>query len=330
MTSTDFNFFPSASRADALLIDMHRSLYRSLLHIQSAASEAGHPLSEELEEPILRLQKGDRLDAMAFADYNQMVDAIIEDRYDDAHKFAKQIKAVPAASSDLRILRFEDPKSDALSGSFASQIDLEYYGIAPVSEADSSEYARRVKIGFDTLATVDEGLSDEVRILVNTVMIAAENLEQPSEVSFGGGSIFSMPGLLFLNVNQPSERLDMIEVLAHESAHSLLFGFCIDEPFTKNDPNATYQSPLRRDPRPMEGIYHATFVSARMSYAMDIAAQSEVLTQDERAAAKEMAEADAKHFYNGLDEINEQGELSETGVALLQGAKSFMDARKAA
>lgn len=61
----------------------------------------------------------------------------------------------------------------------------------------------------------------------------------------------------------------MDEVLAHEAGHSLLFGLTVDEPLVLNLDDVLYPSPLREDPRPMDDIYHAAFVSAHMALAME-------------------------------------------------------------
>jgi hypothetical protein len=50
----------------------------------------------------------------------------------------------------------------------------------------------------------------------------------------------------------------MVQMLAHESSHNLLFGFSADESLVENSPEELFPSPLRMDPRPMDGICHAT------------------------------------------------------------------------
>ena len=56
--------------------------------------------------------------------------------------------------------------------------------------------------------------------------------------------------------------------LIHEYSHNLLFGIARNEPLVFNDPEERDESPLRQDLRPMDGIYHALFVSAREALAM--------------------------------------------------------------
>ena len=70
-------------------------------------------------------------------------------------------------------------------------------------------------------------------------------------------------------VRRVRSDLDMVQALAHESAHLLLFGMCADGPLLENaNDDHRYSSPLRTDSRPMDGIVHATFVTARMCCAL--------------------------------------------------------------
>ena len=82
--------------------------------------------------------------------------------------------------------------------------------------------------------------------------------------------------------------------------------------------------PLRTDPRPMDGIFHATFVAARMHYAMNRAQRCEAMEPSLRAEAGELLEQDARAFSDGLGVIREHARLSATGEKVLQGAVDYM------
>ena len=138
-----------------------------------------------------------------------------------------------------------------------------------------------------------------------------EACEQPSELRF-----------LYPLEMKLRER---VEVIAHESAHSLLFGFCTDEPLVENRGDELYTSPLRPDPRPMDGIYHATFVSARMHLAMSRLAESGMLDQESRDAAIRAAASDAANFEAGYAVVRDHGRLTRTGRALMDSARAYMD-----
>ena len=63
---------------------------------------------------------------------------------------------------------------------------------------------------------------------------------------FDGGSSYQLWGALFLNVGAAARtRVDLIDALAHESAHSRLFSLCTEEALVRNPDDETHASPLR-------------------------------------------------------------------------------------
>ena len=68
----------------------------------------------------------------------------------------------------------------------------------------------------------------------------------------------SAEGLFDLPYGVPHQRI------AHEATHNLLFGLCADGPLADNDDGERHASPLRPDARPIDGVLHATCVSARV------------------------------------------------------------------
>ncbi|MEI7466453.1 MAG: HEXXH motif-containing putative peptide modification protein, partial [Burkholderiales bacterium] len=125
---------------------------------------------------------------------------------------------------------------------------------------------------------------------------------------------------LLLNPSYHNTPLDIAEVLAHEAGHGLLFGLTIDEPLVLNDDDELFVSPLRPDPRPMDGIYHATFVSARMAWAMEALADSGMLTPSEQRHARDEAAKDRMNFSKGWETVMQRGRLSASGAQIMENA----------
>ena len=84
-------------------------------------------------------------------------------------------------------------------------------------------------------------------------------------LQFDGASTFYLWGAVFVRVAGKSP-VELAEALAHETGHLLLFGLTIGRPLVENSYDERYASPLREDPRPMEGLVHAAYVLARMHY----------------------------------------------------------------
>ncbi len=75
----------------------------------------------------------------------------------------------------------------------------------------------------------------------------------------------------------------------------------------------------------MDGIYHATFVSARMHWAMSELAKSHLLTEAERDRARKAADEDLRNFQSGYSVVEAHGKLSEVGRSLMANAKAYID-----
>ena len=163
-------------------------------------------------------------------------------------------------------------------------------------------------------------LAAEIRALIREIVLAVA--PDGSKMQFDGLSSYQLWGLLVLNPRFHETPVAVAEVLAHETAHSLLFGFSFDETLVLNPDSDLFPSPLRLDPRPMDGIYHATYVSARMCWAMQRIAADTGFDGEVRAAARVAAAEDIKNFAAGHSVVAEHGDLTETGRELMDRAET--------
>ena len=86
--------------------------------------------------------------------------------------------------------------------------------------------------------------------------------QEGSKRSFGGYSSSLAWGTIALNV-EIQGRIPILLQVVHEMAHQLLFALAAETPMVFNHPGELFPSPLRDDQRPMDGVMHACFVSAR-------------------------------------------------------------------
>jgi len=78
------------------------------------------------------------------------------------------------------------------------------------------------------------------------------------DIEFHSSSHEELPGVIFMDLF-PSE-IQILETFVHESAHHYLYLYDQIEPLVDPCHSMTYRSPLRKDPRPLRGIflaYHA-------------------------------------------------------------------------
>ena len=313
-------FVPSGARGRVLDARMHSELGNSLAHLADASAQALPEISQRLEAVAGALLSGRRVRPQAFRAYYLLVQALVAEDHQKIERFLGVIERPEDRATELRLTYFGKPDADNLC------LDLidDGFRMAPISEAQADEFSVLLEQGF---ALAQEGIPemhDELRAIVHEVLLARAPTDDKME--FDGASHYQFWGLLMLNPKHHRTPLAVVEVLAHEASHSLLFGMTIEEPLVLNPDEELYKSPLRVDPRPMDGIYHATYVSARMAWAMEAMAASGCLDAGDRAMALEMAAKDRSNYKQGLGVIDEHGRLSDTGKTILDAARDWIAA----
>ncbi len=321
-------FEPDADRAVALDRRMHLGLADSLQHIsEQLAGIPGFDIAA-LGAVISKLRSGVRFSPGIFGWYYELVLALLDEQEEKAsHAFGNILTSKPAGAGF--VVRAMAPSAvDAECDLYRRRIGSEMTDLfqPPAPEAVEN-FGERFDAGYALLSDALPELAGEIRALVREVVLATSPDAAPFQ--FDGASAYQLWGLLFLNPKFHPTPVAVAEVLAHESAHSLLFGFTYDEPLVFNDDDELYSSPLRLDPRPMDGIYHATYVSARMHWAMTRLAASPLLDEEMRETAIKAAASDMENFEKGYETVARHGRLSATGEALMAGARAYISEQRA-
>lgn len=133
---------------------------------------------------------------------------------------------------------------------------------------------------------------------------------------FGGAASVLLWGAVVLNPVLVKDRADLAEALAHETAHALLFGLVLGANLTLNDPAERFASPLRSDPRPIEGLVHAVYVLARIVWTLRRLAASDALTATERGRAADKINRNLARFHDGLSTVNAHARFTRVGTEI--------------
>ena len=285
----------------------------------------------KLEPLIQAIQSGQRFPGTTFFIYADIVMALYNNEpqkaIDGFNKIIIEIPMPDVASEPCRILpwdaspHLENQDMYVRAMNTDSEPHLHFFMGAP-SHTLANQFSHRIVSGFKLMQLAVPELAEEFKALVNDIVMVVGNAK--SDYQFDGGSSYFLWGTLFLNATSHQTDIAMVEVLAHESAHMLLYACAIDEPLVLNPDEDLYPSPLRVDLRPMDGIYHATFVSARMHWAMQSLVASGLLSPDDLIAAKKARDEDLKNFWAGHRVVSEHGELSATGKKIMQTAFDYM------
>ncbi|HET7625096.1 MAG TPA: HEXXH motif-containing putative peptide modification protein [Verrucomicrobiae bacterium] len=322
-----YDFEPSIERVHFLSQRMRSGLAESLRYIFQQANEALELPSERIEIFLSQLESKS-ISPQAFCFYHDAVLAIEEDRIEDASRLLDELIHLPPHSGGPIILALPDPVRDPAGRRYARFVDTDatatFAIFPPTTEAVASCRAQ-IQDALALMEAGDPELAAEIRALVLEIILAA-GIEDPKAMTFDGASAFMLWGAIMINANRRDGEIGMVQMLAHESAHNLLFGFCSKEPLVENSPDELFRSPLRVDPRPMEGIYHATFVTARMHRAVKHLIDSGILSGSSLEKARKDLAENARLFALGIETVRQHGKLSAMGAAIMQGASDYMAA----
>lgn len=132
-------------------------------------------------------------------------------------------------------------------------------------------------------------------------------------------------GKILLRVPDPGPETDepimyFLDHITHETSHIVLHAIMSTDPLIINGFTGLYSAPIRWDPRPLYGIYHAMFVLSRISRVLD--SYSKHSQRPEVEVGRDIA---AQRFYKGYSTISEHGDLTEPGRQVLESCKRLVD-----
>lgn len=160
------------------------------------------------------------------------------------------------------------------------------------------------------------GLTAAARLMREVAPQVAEEIATVTEYvvplggdHFVGGSDIYLYGASFLRLEPGWTPLCFADHLVHEAAHQLMHAEHELRPLLLNRDYVGAPSPIRTDPRPLYGTFHATFVFARLASFMDT-----FLAQHPRNTEAELRlHRHLLGFLQGLHILAEHGAFSNRG-----------------
>lgn len=324
----DFSFAPSAARARTLDRKMRSRLADSLDHVFERSREALRFDAAEAARLVEELRGERRFSPLVFGLYYDLVDAIVGERLDEAQTLIEAVIRQRPIDTDLAIVALSDAdlgpgNADRYGRMMDTDPESPFVFKAPDAELAAS-FRPHLEAALKAMESAAPDLYGEFRALVSQIVLADGESGLYEGGGFQGGSSFLLWGALFINPGNATDPVALVETLAHEAAHTLLFGLSIDEKLVDNPDSERFSSPFRSDPRPMDGIYHATFVAARMHYATE-KFRRHPLGIDQPGAVSAALDMGQMAFRDGLSTVEAHGQLSPTGRAVMAEARRYMD-----
>jgi hypothetical protein len=320
-------FEPDASRAQALDRNLRTRMAESIEHVadQSRGVFAVNEAKVRILTSALRGER--RFPPTTFALYYDLVDAVVEDRLDEAERCFDAILGEKPIERRLDCVVLDDATlGPGMAARYGRMMDTDaanpHRFFAPPAE-QSANFRPLLDESLSLMRRGCPRVYAEFTELVDQIVLSGgTNLANGED--FLAGSSFTLWGALFLNPAASRTALSLLQTLAHEAAHSLLFGIQISGALVLNPDEERFTSPLRVDLRPMDGVYHATFVCARMHFALKELLASGLLNGEEADHAHAAAARDRGHFLEGLLTVKKHGRLSPAGQAVIAGAEAYM------
>jgi HEXXH motif-containing protein len=253
--------------------------------------------------------------------------AIEADDLGAAERLLREIAAAPNVGDGPRIVDLRDPADDSAAERYVRLVDMDPDAVVAISPPGAASGRLRALIA-EAVSLIDAGnpaLGAEIRAIVREIVLA-HGAEDAKGLKFDGVSSFMLWGGVVLNVDGYSTAVELVQALAHESGHNLLFGLCVNGPLQDNDDNERYSSPLRRDLRPMDGIVHATYVTARMHQSIQRLLDADLLGEQQRQEAEQANALNARHFASGMETVDRHARLTALGQTVMNGARDYMRA----
>jgi HEXXH motif-containing protein len=319
---------PNPRRAAALDARMRERLADSLRYIRSQSGEHLKFPEPAFARLLKRLGEGP-VGSSVFAVYYDLVLAIGQDDLAEAQRCIDELVSLAGeAPYGPAIVALKDYRTDRVADRFRRFVDTDpenHFVILPPAPEKVEACRQRIQTAFALLDRASPALSNEIRTLLREIVLAV-GPDQPDAMLFDGASSFMLWGALVLNADSYQNDLDMVQVLAHESGHNLLFGLCADGPMIENDDSERYASPVRRDPRPMDGIVHAAFVIARMHQAVQALLDAKAVPTDQEAEARNALANLQRSFAHAMNTVDQHALLTPLGRSVMEGARGYMAA----
>jgi len=223
---------------------------------------------------------------------------------------------------------YDSVRRRILTAGFADDVGLTTQLVAPPAEILSTEVPT-IGRACRLAAELAPDWFDEFSQLVSEIILAT-NAAAMAERNFAGGSVFDLFGALLVNPTYRTDIAHYLMTIIHESSHLRLFCYHLDDEVVLNDDVARYHSPLRRQLRPMEGIFHAMWVSARMAVfgheLLARAARGELMSPDEVSLLRDQVGSAIIAFRDGHFVVQEHADLTDLGQRLAADATRAVEA----
>jgi len=189
------------------------------------------------------------------------------------------------------------------------------------SKKNERQAKEKISTALLLIKQADKNLYNEIIKLVTEIILFENNTTNVAS----SGTSFNCYGTIFIACNIIDSIPFYIEAIVHEAAHLYLFLIVLEDSIVLNPESERYPAPLRKDMRPMMGIYHATFVIARILYAFNSLLKTLPLSHEIYEELKQRRDGHTINFQRGINVISQYGRLTNQGKGILFDAANTLN-----
>lgn len=257
-----------------------------------------------------------------FGRYYELIEALQAGNRTSAASLWAELGSLTAVPAHFRMCPFAAEALGSDSARYQRLFTRGQEAVGTFSAPEAPEAQRLTALTVEAMALIESvhaPWAQELRALVGEVVFV-----RVPRGTLSGGSSMMLWGTVLMNSAAVENRIAALSVLAHEATHLLLFGLARREPLTHNAPQESFSTPLRPTPRPMNAVFHATYVSGRLHALCGLLRASGALASAECAEVDDISSLQFERFVQGLAVIHAHGALSPIAQTLIDEAQSAL------
>jgi HEXXH motif-containing protein len=322
-------FYPSRLSGALGRMRVAQRVHDSLAYLLDAADAQAAGVSTNLKTACRNISDRAHVCPSACAIYFETVEALEKDEIAEAEALTAELAALSSleqprlAMFAMSAASLGSTRHGLVSRHFADG----YFGRSFLGEPPEQAVSVRmdqVRRALQRMRSAVPELYAEIKETISEI-IFAHGSAGADGYTFDGASSLEYWGAIALNTAVKKTDIQVFEMLAHECGHNILFALSPEEFFVYNTDDERHPSPLREDPRPLDGIYHATFVTARMHYAIARLAEPGDLSSEEGEEAVKLLALYRSHFDAGYGVLEQHARYTPTGARIMADTKAYMD-----
>jgi HEXXH motif-containing protein len=315
---------PDSARVAAIDAALRGRLAASLDYLgEIVLARTGRPLPE-MSQLRARLAQGP-VSPWLFCLYSKLVAELSKREDGDVNESVDEMVKAALSPAERSAISYRDPSiSPVWWDHFHRLLDTDRQRPFNFEQPEPEIYAHcetDIQSALVLLQRTDPQILDELRSLARLIVLATPG--PAANGGFNGASTFFLWAGILINARVRRSPIVMIDLLVHESSHVLLFGIAAEEPLTRNPGTERYASPVRPDPRPIDGIFHACFVTTRVHLAMSRLLETGLLSWHEAGEATERREYNGNAARVSLELLDIHADTTPTGKQVLDALHDY-------